>query len=304
MNRQPGLPTASASQSAALAPQSYSFLQRFIKAESGIIIQADKQYLLESRLVPILSTALAVELNITTLELLVQRLIERSSMPLAGLVLDAVTTNETFFFRDAPMFEALRTIILPGLFAGIGRSRKLRIWSAASSSGQEAYSLALLLDEMGKGPHDVEILGTDLSTRMVERAREGVYAHFEVGRGLSPSQLRRHFQSCAHGWRINDHIRSMVSFEPIDLRRNITRLGKFDLILCRNVLIYFDLATKKQIVQDIHSMLHPGGLLALGCAETIINIADELERRQIGEATFYGSTGQPLTPRLEPLLTR
>jgi chemotaxis protein methyltransferase CheR len=226
-------------------------------------------------------------MQVDSMDGLIQKIAAGRSDELARMVLDGATTNETFFFRDEPVFAALRTEVLPALFQSIDGRRKLRIWSAASSTGQEAYSIALLLQEMGKTKCDVEILGTDISWQALERAKQGTYLQFEVGRGLPAAYLKRYFTPSGNDWQLHDEVRSMVRFEHADIRRDLRKFGEFDLILCRNVLIYFDVETKRQIIGSLEPMLHPGGLLVLGCAETVINLFDGLQRKQIGKATFY-----------------
>lgn len=270
-----------------ISAESYLFLQQLIRRETGIIIEDDREYLLRSRLMPILSSETAIKLKIDSIDGLIQCLAAGRSDALKQLVLDGATTNETFFFRDEPVFEALRTEILPALLQAVGGKRKLRIWSAASSTGQEAYSVALLLKEMGKSDSEVEIVGTDISWHALERARQASYLQFEVGRGLPLTYLKRYFHRNGNEWQLQDEVRSMVRFEQADLRRDLRRLGRFDLVLCRNVLIYFDVETKKQILVSLEPMLHYGGLLALGCAETVINLFDRVQRKTCGKATFY-----------------
>lgn len=267
---------------ATLSSKNYAFLQQYIHSESGIVIEGDKQYLLESRLMPILR-----EHRIDSLDALSGLLASRSSASLSKLVIEAMTTNETLFFRDTAMFEALRKEVLPSLFERIHEKRRLRIWSAAASSGQEAYSLAMMLTEMGKSKSDVEILGTDLSSQVLDRAREGKYAQFEVNRGLPAVYLMKYFTRTGLDWRLKDEIRSMIRFEQLDLRRDFRFLGSFDLILCRNVLIYFDTQTKTKIVDRIRNLLSPGAMLVLGCAETVINVHSGFQRKAIGQSTFY-----------------
>lgn len=267
---------------ATLSRSNYVILQRYIYAESGIVIEDDKQYLLEARLLPILR-----EHNVESLDALAVRLMAKPASPLAQLVIEAMTTNETLFFRDAAMFDALRLHVFPALFAGLGRPRKLRIWSAAASTGQEAYSIAMLLLEMGKSSRDVEILGTDLSTQVLTRARVGRYPQFDVNRGLPASCLMKYFVRSGLDWQLQDQVRSMVRFEPLDLRRDFRALGAFDLILCRNVLIYFDTPTKTKIVDLMRSLLSPGAMLALGCAETVVNIHAGFKRVAFGTSAFY-----------------
>ena len=267
---------------ALLSPKNYAFLQQYIHSESGIVIDGDKQYLLESRLLPILR-----EHRIDSLDALSGILASRSSAPLSKLVIEAMTTNETLFFRDTAMFDALKVGVFPSLFERTRGVRRLRIWSAASSSGQEAYSLAMMLTEMGKGRNEVEILGTDLSNQVLDRARQGKYAQFEVNRGLPGVYLTRYFTRSGLEWQLKEEVRSMVRFEQMDLRRDFSLLGSFDLILCRNVLIYFDAATKTKIIDRVKGLLHPGAVFVLGCAETIINVHSGFQRSVIGQSTFY-----------------
>ena len=267
---------------ATLSPLNYAILQRYIYAESGIVIEDGKQYLLEARLLPLLR-----EHNLESLDALALHLSSKPASALARLVIEAMTTNETLFFRDVAMFDALRLHVLPAIFAGVAKHRKVRVWSAAASTGQEAYSIAMLLLEMGKSGRDVEIVGTDLSTQVLARAREGRYPQFEINRGLPASYLMKYFARSGLDWQLQDQVRSMVRFEPLDLRRDFRSLGTFDLILCRNVLIYFDLPTKTRIVGSVHGLLAPGAMLALGCAETILNIHGGFKRVAYGTSAFY-----------------
>jgi chemotaxis protein methyltransferase CheR len=272
----------SATAGASLSSHNYAFLQRYIHAGSGIVLEEDKQYLLESRLLPIIK-----QHSIGSLDELSVRLSEYDSAPLGKQVLEAMTTNETLFFRDPAVFEALRQQVLPALFDRIQGTRKLRIWSAAAASGQEAYSLAMMLLDMGKSRIDFEILGTDLSNQVLNRAREGKYVQFEVNRGMPAPMLLRYFTRSGLAWQIKDEVRQLVRFEQLDLRRDFRSLGTFDLVLCRNVLIYFDLQTKKEILGAIRGRLHPGSVLVLGCSETVINVHDGFERTVVNQSTFY-----------------
>jgi chemotaxis protein methyltransferase CheR len=270
-----------------LTQAGYALLQRYIYGESGIVIDIDRQYFFESRLLPLLTLSLVRDLNVSSLDALAERLSKGNSPALGELVIDAVTTNETFFFRDERMFEALRTHILPTMLENVKAGRKLRIWSAAAASGQEAYSIAMLLRDMGRNALDVEIIGTDISSKILTRARNGRYGRCEVGRGVSQTHLANYFVQVGSEWQIRDEVRSMVRFEQMDLRRNVGRLGIFDIILCRNVLIYFDNDTRRKIMGAIRPMLGRNGVFVLGCAETIINVSESFERRHIGQSTFY-----------------
>lgn len=278
-------PGRASDRSTNLSATNYSFLQRYIQAQSGIVIEAEKRYLLEARLLPLLR-----DHNIDSLDGLAFQLAARPSSPLASLVIEAMTTNETLFFRDSAMFDALRTHIFPLLFTATGRSRKLRIWSSAASTGQEAYSIAMLLLEMGKTNRDVEIFGTDLDTQVLARAREARYPQFDVNRGLPTPYLMKYFSRAGLDWSVQEHVRSMVQFQKFDLRGDCRSLGTFDLILCRNVLIYFDTPTKRKIVDQMRSIMTPHAMLVLGCAETILNIHPGFKRITHGNSAFYVST--------------
>jgi chemotaxis protein methyltransferase CheR len=249
---------------------------------SGIVLEDDKQYLIEARLLPIVR-----ENNLRSLNSLCQQLTLTGSQRLARQVVEAMTTNETLFFRDPAMFEALRTHVLPRLLAAVRGRRRLRIWSAAASTGQEAYSVAIMLLEMGLTSDEVEIVGTDLSERVLERARLGRFIQFEVSRGLSPERLAQYFDRVELDWQIKNCVRDMVRFQPLDLRHNLKAVEGCDLVLCRNVLIYFNTETKKQVLTAIKNILSPRGVLALGCAETMINMDRGFQRMVIGQSTFY-----------------
>ena len=274
--------TAPLQQGSKLSSKNYTYLQQYVLRESGILLEEDKQYLLESRLIPVLK-----QYQLESLDALVNALVARSLPTLSRHVIDAMTTNETLFFRDAGLFDALRTEILPSLLKRQRGLRPARIWSAAASSGQEAYSIAMLLLEMGAAPGEVEIFGTDLSVQILDRARLGKYGQFEVSRGLPTNLLMKYFDRSGLQWQVKEQVRKLVRFEQLDLRKNLRLLGEFDLIMCRNVLIYFDAPTKGQILDALKARLAPGGLLALGCAETIINVHTGFRRKSISQSTFY-----------------
>jgi len=271
-----------ASQPSAISPQSYSFLQAYVHRESGIVLDGDKQYLFEARLLPIVQRE-----NLASIDALCDRVASGRAPALAAQVTEAMTTNETLFFRDTSVFDALRTEVFPAQLAALRPGYKLRIWSAAASTGQEAYSIAIMLLESGVRPNQVEIIGTDLSEQVLERARIGRYLQFEVGRGLPTSILMKYFTKTGLDWRIKDEVRAMVRFERLDLRSSLTLVGRCDLVLCRNVLIYFDSATRNQILGSIANVLVAGGILGLGASETILNSDHGFERRTFGQSTFY-----------------
>jgi chemotaxis protein methyltransferase CheR len=213
--------------------------------------------------------------------------VRQTNSALRREVVDAMTTNETLFFRDVAPFHALRNSILPPLLERRKLLRKLSFWSAAASSGQEAYSLAMMLLEMGLKDWTIDILGTDLSSQMVERARSAKYMQIEVNRGLPAPYLVKYFTRQGLDWAIKDDVRRMVRFEQFDLRQNMKAMGPFDVVFCRNVLIYFDVATKKKILGEIFGTLHRGGHLILGAAETTLNLDDRFTRTPVGDAIFY-----------------
>lgn len=277
-------------QATPMSAQSYAFLQSYILRHSGIVLDEGKRYLVEARLMPIIRAE-----NIISLDSLCQRVAANTSPTLNKQVIEAMTTNETLFFRDPGMFEALKTSIVPKLFDSLNNSlkdslkarRKVRIWSAASSTGQEAYSLAMLLLEAGITASQVEIVGTDLAEAVLERARTGRYVQFEVSRGLPLKYLSKYFTKSGMDWQLSGEVLSMVRFQQMDLRGSYHAIGDCDLILCRNVLIYFSVETKRSILASIRERLVPGGLLVLGCAESVIGIDDAFERHVFGSATFY-----------------
>jgi chemotaxis protein methyltransferase CheR len=190
-----------------------------------------------------------------------------------------MTTNETLFFRDAKPFEQFKRVVLPALIAGRAAQRAIRIWCAASSSGQEPYSIAMTLREEGAklAGWKFEILGTDISLEMVERARAGVYSQFEVQRGLPIQLLMKYFKQVEDRWQLDDGIRSMVQFREFNLLNDPRPLGKFDIVFCRNVLIYFDQPMKTRILERVAELLPHDGVLYLGGAETVLGITDRFE---------------------------
>jgi chemotaxis protein methyltransferase CheR len=264
----------------ALDTENYSFLRDYIHRESGILLDNDKHYLLEARLMPV-----AEELHLPSLVALCQAL-KRPDAPLRRKVVEAMTTHETLFFRDNTPFEALKKELLPQLKLERQLGRRIKIWCAAASSGQEPYSIAMLLLEAGFGDWSIEILGTDLSEQILNRAREGKYMQLEVNRGLPAQYLVKYFQRDGLEWRIRDNIRRMVRFEQADLRQNPSG-SCYDFIFCRNVLIYFDIPTKKQILESLRAALNPGGFLVLGSAESTLGLDDVFQRIAFGNARFY-----------------
>jgi chemotaxis protein methyltransferase CheR len=202
-------------------------------------------------------------------------------------VVEAMTTNETYFFRDPAQYDAIRSVLLPQLKEQRRDTRRLRFWSAAASTGQEAYSLAMLLLADGLSDWNIEILGTDFSSQVLERARSGKYHQMELNRGLPAALLVKHFRRAGVDWQLSEQVRGMVRFETIDLRKSMHALGPFDLVFCRNVMIYFDAETKKNILKELHGTLSPGGWLLLGGAETAFGVEEWFERQTVGNAIAY-----------------
>ena len=198
-----------------------------------------------------------------------------------------MTTNETYFFRDPAHYEAIRTVLLPRLKDDRRDTKKLRFWSAAASTGQEAYSLAMLLLENGLSDWNIQILGTDFSSQVLERARLGKYQQIEVNRGLPAALLVKHFRRSGVDWELSETVRRMARFETIDLRKSMRALGPFDMVFCRNVMIYFDAETKKNILKELHGTLFRGGWLMLGGAETAFGVEEWFERQTVGNAIVY-----------------
>jgi len=268
--------------SSQLTEQNYQFLKEHLYRESGLVLENGKNYLLESRLIPIVKRQ-----KMSTLNDLCAALQRNPKNGLHREVVEAMTTNETMFFRDTTLWRELKTTILPELIELRKQTRRLRFWSAASSSGQEAHSLAMALIEMGLGGWDVQILGTDLSQPVVERARSGQYSQLEVNRGVPAPYLVKYFTRNGLQWEVKDEVKRWVRFEQLDLRQKLTAYGSFDIVFCRNVLIYFDVPTKQRILKEIRGTLFRGGYLVLGSAETVLNLDNSFERRSLTRASFY-----------------
>jgi chemotaxis protein methyltransferase CheR len=265
-----------------LQTENYEFLRNYIHRESGILLDNDKQYLLEARLLPIVQQS-----QLASLDALCTALRSHGEPQFRKKIVEAMTTHETLFFRDVAPFDALKNEILPPLIDLRKSTRKLSFWSAAASSGQEAYSLAMMLLEMGLGSWNLQILGTDLSEPILARAREGRYMQIEVNRGLPVNYMVKYFDRLGLDWKIKDQIRGMVGYEHFDLRQSMRTKGPFDVIFCRNVLIYFDTDTKKKILGELRAALFPGGHLILGGSESTLNLDNEFRRVPMGRTVFY-----------------
>jgi len=258
-----------------MTPEDIDLFSKIVKKRSGLVVTPNKAYLLESRLLPVarrhgfgdlISLAAAV----------------RSGNPEDILedITEAMTTNETFFFRDTGPFDRFRDNILPPLLQSRSTRKSLRIWCAAASTGQEPYSLAIILMEMASrlAGWKVEIVGTDISTEALNKAREGLYSQFEVQRGLPIQTLLKYFTQEDGNWRISENIRKMVSYKPFNLLDNLAGLGQFDIVFCRNVLIYFEQSDKAQILDRICKQMPADGSLFLGGAETVIGVTQKFKQ--------------------------
>jgi chemotaxis protein methyltransferase CheR len=253
-----------------VTPLDYEYLRKLLRERSGLDLSADKQYLVESRLVP-----LARRAGLAGIGELVQK-VKAGAETLTIDVIEAMTTNETFFFRDKIPFDHLRQGVIPELMQARAAKRSLRIWCAASSTGQEPYSIAMLLKEFSAelSGWRVEIVATDISLGVLEKARAGIFSQFEVQRGLPIQLLVKHFRQVGELWQINADIRAMVQHRQLNLLQDFSHLGLFDVIFCRNVLIYFDQDTKLGVFNRLARSLEPDGTLALGAAESIVGITE------------------------------
>ncbi len=248
-----------------MTPADHAFLAQLVRRRSGLTLPAHKTQLIEGRLAPVMR-----RFGFRELEALIQDL-RHGRDTLARAVTEAMTTNESSFFRDRAAFEQFRDMVLPQLLADRAESKRLRIWCAACAAGQEPYSIAMLLDDnklVAKG-WSIDLIATDLSAEMIARAEEGVYSHFEVQRGLAIRRLVAHFNQDGGSWRIHENLRRMVTFRQFNLLDSYGWLDDLDVVFCRNVLIYFDKKTKTAVIEKISEMLAPDGALVLGHAETV-----------------------------------
>ena len=253
-----------------MTPPDYEYLRKLLKDHSGLDLSADKQYLIESRLLP-----LSRKCGVAGISELVQKM-KGGSSSIVAQVVEAMTTNETFFFRDKVPFEHFRDTIVPEMLKARAGRKSIRIWCAAGSTGQEPYSLAMSLKEMGAAIAGwrVEIIATDLSTEVLEKSKSGVYSQFEVQRGLPIQLLVKYFKQNGELWQISPELRAMVQHRQLNLLHDFSQLGTFDIIFCRNVLIYFDQETKVNIFNRLAKSMEQDGFLVLGAAETVVGLTD------------------------------
>lgn len=254
-----------------MKPEDFELLRSLVEERSGLVLTKEKLYLLESRLIP-----LARKRGMAGLDKLIREIRTRREESLLTAVTEAMTTNESSFFRDIKPFENFRKFVLPKLVEGHAAGRAIRIWSAACSTGQEPYSIAICLrEEAAKlSGHRFEIVATDLSVEVLEKAKVGMYSQFEIQRGLPIQILMKYFKQVDEMWQVDASIRAMVKFRKLNLLQEFSSLGRFDVVFCRNVLIYFGKATKKLVFDRLRRIMLTDGFLFLGGAETVLGITD------------------------------
>ena len=267
--------------------RAFDYLRKMIYESAAIVLDEDKRYLLEARLGPLLLGE-----RLTSFDELVDRLTRPDGSALRQRVIEAMATHETSFFRDKRAFQALRYQVIPDLLARHGHTRRMNFWCGAASTGQEAYSIALTLKEYDRVLTDwkVEILASDISNEVLTRARAGVFSQHEVNRGLSPLMLSRFFESLANGWRLRDDVRRMVKFRQMNLIDSWPNVRDLDVAFLRNVLIYFDVPTKRRIFEKLCQTLRIGGYLFLGSVESTLNLTDKFKEVSLGKGIIYQRT--------------
>ena len=283
-----------------MTPPDYEYLRKLLKDHSGLDLSADKQYLIESRLLP-----LARKADLPGISELVQKM-KGGSASVTTQVVEAMTTNETLFFRDKVPFDHFRVSIMPEILQARASRKSIRIWCAAGSTGQEPYSLAMCLKEMSAALAGwrVEVLATDLSQEVLEKSRAGIYSQFEVQRGLPIQMLVKYFAQIGELWQLNSEIRSMVQYRQLNLLQDFSSLGKFDVVFCRNVLIYFDQQTKTQIFERIARVTEPDGMLMLGAAESVVGITNAFRPFPDKRGLYQPNVGEARAPALKLVAAR
>jgi chemotaxis protein methyltransferase CheR len=280
-----------------VTPSEYEYLQKLLKERSGLVLSADKQYLVESRLIP-----LARRSGLGGIGDLVAKM-RTGAEPLVVAVVEAMTTNETFFFRDKVPFDHFRETILPSMLEARKNRRSIRIWCAASSTGQEPYSLAMILKDMGAALSGwrFEIVATDLSQEVLEKSKSGIFSQFEVQRGLPIQLLVKHFTQINETWQLSPEIRAMVQFKQLNLLHDFSHLGVFDVIFCRNVLIYFDQDTKVNVFNRLARVIEQDGFLVLGAAETVVGLSAGFSPYPERRGLYHPSTAKTASPSIVPM---
>jgi chemotaxis protein methyltransferase CheR len=295
----------------AISPDSFAFVADLVRRRSAIQLAAGKEYLVESRLL-----ALARELGVADVDAYVRAVRAAGQESDYTRVVEALTTNETSWFRDSAPFSALQSYVVPELIAARGTSIRLKVWSAACSTGQEPYSIAMTLADCLPSSATADILATDLSEQVLAKAREGRYSQLEVNRGLPAPMLVRHLSRSGAEWQVSKALRALVTFRQHNLLDAPPVGGPFDVVYLRNVLIYFDMATKRAILERLRRAMRPDGILVLGAAETTIGVDDAWARVPVGAGSVYRPTRplpvdllattvpQPRMATSSPVLTR
>ena len=277
------------------SPDSMSFLRELVYRRSAIVLHPEKAYLFDSRLAP-----LAREVGLGSVDELVGKIRrEHTGTPLVRRVIEAMTTNETLFFRDLHPFEALKTRILPEIIRARSARCSLRIWCAAASTGQEPYSIAMTVREHFPqlATWDVKVIASDINATVLGRAREGVFSQSEVNRGLPTPMLVKYFERQGADWGVKPEIKQMVRFIELNLLEAWTAIGPQDVVFMRNVLLYFDLETKRRLLARVHRLLPHDGFLVLGGAETASNVDDNYVPVKIGGGVYYQIQAPARVPR-------
>jgi len=257
-----------------MRPGDFEFLSVLIKEQSGLVLTEEKSYLLESRLMPV-----ARKRGLKGLEELVDTMKGQNDAALVNSVTEAMTTNESFFFRDIKPFDLFRDHVLPKTLSNRTSSKSLRVWCAAAASGQEPYTLAMILKEEAAklAGWRTEIVGTDISKDILAKASAGIYSQFEVQRGLPIQLLLKYFKKQDEMWQVDPSLQALIEFKFFNLLDDLQPLGKFDIVFCRNVLIYFDQETKGKVLEKISRLMPDDGVLFLGGAETVLGITDKFK---------------------------
>lgn len=262
----------------------FAYVSDLVRADSAIVLEPGKEYLVESRLLP-----LARAVGAPTLEGLLTQMRNQPNGQLRAKVVDALTTNETSWFRDVHPWNTLSQHVLPEMIAARATARRLSVWCGAASSGQEPFTIAMALQEAFQGHpgYTAQILATDLSEEMLTRARAARYSQLEVNRGLPAPMLVKHFTRSGTEWQVNDELRRMVEFRTLNLATPFPPMGAYDIVFLRNVLIYFDTTTKREVLERVRKVMRPDGYLFLGGAESTLNIHDGFERAPFGRSICY-----------------
>ena len=274
-----------------MSPEDYKYITDFLLETTGLSLGENKEYLLEARLIPLAQTH-----GMNSIQDLVLSLRSGIDPTLRQDIMEAMTTNESSFFRDRRPFDELKNTILPDLIAERKMTQKLRIWCSACSHGQEPYSIVMTLREHFPELADwnIQIVATDLCTKALKRAEEGVYSQFEVQRGLPVQLLMKYFEQCEQGWKIKSDSGVNIQWQRLNLLEDFKHLGMFDIVFCRNVLIYFKPEMKKDILNRISEQMHSSGVLLLGAAETVLGISDNYSKLSGCQSAIYQLAGHNL----------